>query len=490
MAKWLIKEFDWSEGKYTGNYIDADYYVDSTYGLDTNAGTKTAPFRTISQAILTANSTGGNGTKIAINGIFDENFPTQSYWYEFIGCGGGRNGRAVFRYKATTGEKPTLRSSAKYQNIETLDYVSSRLSLSLVQLYLQNCYFKYLTVTGSGTRTFHIYNSIISEAVYTSSGGTHHITFRGHNNTYYNNSVGNFSGSRLLLGSNNHYNINIFSSISGGGNMSGDGQYLDPDRGNFNVQITSPLLFGGTVDELTGIAEHVGVAKYGQQFTGLSYAFTPAGGAVLENVTVNSAGLISIDSGNVGKVRSGIIDLGQDYLIERLDINNVFDFSNGVINKLIDSSSTRAVGTSQSATSTTITLSATSLVSEDNNYYNGMEIRIVGGTGEGQVREVTGYVGSTKVATVDSAWDTEPDSTSQYEIIEKGRVALDCFIQYGSTLNELNTCPKLNVEYGKQPTFSGAGVNRVGNADNSFDETVEQEFSARFLIVEFELKNI
>jgi hypothetical protein len=43
-------------------------------------------------------------------------------------------------------------------------------------------------------------------------------------------------------------------------------------------------------------------------------------------------------------------------------------------------------------------------------------IKIVGGTGAGQSRTITAYNGSTKVATISSAWTTNPDTTSIYSI--------------------------------------------------------------------------
>lgn len=45
-------------------------------------------------------------------------------------------------------------------------------------------------------------------------------------------------------------------------------------------------------------------------------------------------------------------------------------------------------------------------------YYVGARIMIYSGTGSGQIKPITAYVGSTKVATVDSSWTTPPDSTS------------------------------------------------------------------------------
>jgi hypothetical protein len=66
------------------------------------------------------------------------------------------------------------------------------------------------------------------------------------------------------------------------------------------------------------------------------------------------------------------------------------------------------------STSTTIVLAAAS--SATNDIYNGRYIRITGGTGNGQLRVISDYVGATKVATVNSAWTTTPDATSTYTI--------------------------------------------------------------------------
>lgn len=69
-------------------------------------------------------------------------------------------------------------------------------------------------------------------------------------------------------------------------------------------------------------------------------------------------------------------------------------------------------GTAVTGTSTTITLDSSASITDDE--YNGCEVRIVSGTGAGQVRVISDYVGSTKVATVSTAWSVNPDSSSQY----------------------------------------------------------------------------
>lgn len=70
--------------------------------------------------------------------------------------------------------------------------------------------------------------------------------------------------------------------------------------------------------------------------------------------------------------------------------------------------------TAQAGASSTITLDSSA--SATDNFYAGEFLEIIGGTGVGQVRRIASYVGSTKVATVDSAWATNPDSTSIFRI--------------------------------------------------------------------------
>lgn len=66
----------------------------------------------------------------------------------------------------------------------------------------------------------------------------------------------------------------------------------------------------------------------------------------------------------------------------------------------------------------TITLDASA--SSGNDFYVGQIVQILAGTGAGQARIVTGYVGSTKVATVDTAWATNPASGSLFAILPLG----------------------------------------------------------------------
>lgn len=73
-------------------------------------------------------------------------------------------------------------------------------------------------------------------------------------------------------------------------------------------------------------------------------------------------------------------------------------------------------GTAQAATASTITLDATGS-SATNDFYNYSFIKIIAGTGAGQCRQISDYVGSTKVATVSLNWVTTPSTDSQYIVM-------------------------------------------------------------------------
>jgi Tfp pilus assembly protein PilV len=71
-------------------------------------------------------------------------------------------------------------------------------------------------------------------------------------------------------------------------------------------------------------------------------------------------------------------------------------------------------GTAQGGDATSITLDAGA--SATDNTYNGLIIRILAGPGAGESRTVTGYLGATKVATVNTPWTTIPDNSSIYAL--------------------------------------------------------------------------
>jgi hypothetical protein len=69
----------------------------------------------------------------------------------------------------------------------------------------------------------------------------------------------------------------------------------------------------------------------------------------------------------------------------------------------------------QAGGANTITLDTQS--SPTDNYYNGRTILITAGTGAGQTRRIISYNGTTKVATVDSNWSSQPVNGSEFLIL-------------------------------------------------------------------------
>ena len=78
-------------------------------------------------------------------------------------------------------------------------------------------------------------------------------------------------------------------------------------------------------------------------------------------------------------------------------------------------------GTAQAgSTSTTIVLA--SGASSVNDFYNNMTVYISSGPGNGEIKTITDYVGSTRTATV-AAWTTTPTNSSVYEVMPAVTIA-------------------------------------------------------------------
>jgi hypothetical protein len=73
--------------------------------------------------------------------------------------------------------------------------------------------------------------------------------------------------------------------------------------------------------------------------------------------------------------------------------------------------------TAQTGGSSSITLVSSDSGTADNT--EGRWIFLTGGTGADQIRQITDFNTTTKVATVDSAWTTTPDSTTTYLIVDQ-----------------------------------------------------------------------
>jgi hypothetical protein len=89
------------------------------------------------------------------------------------------------------------------------------------------------------------------------------------------------------------------------------------------------------------------------------------------------------------------------------------DTAGSPVARTLDSDLVRSA-TAQAGAATSITLDASASAVDD--FYRGLTVRINSGTGTGQARVILAYNGTSKVATVDSPWATNPDGTSIFAL--------------------------------------------------------------------------
>ena len=83
-------------------------------------------------------------------------------------------------------------------------------------------------------------------------------------------------------------------------------------------------------------------------------------------------------------------------------------------------------GTLQSGGTTTVRLAAGASAVDD--FYNTMTLRSTGGTGSGQERKITDYVGATRDATVSVAFSPALDGTTTYDVIDRPNGCYNVFL--------------------------------------------------------------
>lgn len=169
------------------------------------------------------------------------------------------------------------------------------------------------------------------------------------------------------------------------------------------ISLTGISTFSNTTDSSSAstgavvVVGGLGVAKntyLGQNLT-VSGNFTVGGTTTTVNTeTVTIAdNLIIVNSGP-----SGIRDGGA--LVQRYQTANDDGLGDVVGDTALETGTVAATGAS------TVTLGGSA--SAEDSYYVDMWIKITAGTGVDQVRQISAYVGSTKVATLASAWTTQP----------------------------------------------------------------------------------
>jgi hypothetical protein len=93
-------------------------------------------------------------------------------------------------------------------------------------------------------------------------------------------------------------------------------------------------------------------------------------------------------------------------------------------------------GMAQGGGASTITLNTAASSTDD--IYIGQTVFLVGGTGQDQSRIVTDYDGTSKVATVHKAWNTQPTSSTSYVMLPLPAIG-DSIVNIETDTNELQT---------------------------------------------------
>jgi hypothetical protein len=130
------------------------------------------------------------------------------------------------------------------------------------------------------------------------------------------------------------------------------------------------------------------------------------------------AGLVALDTQvdtALANAEAGLVDAIWDEDI--LAAHNTADTAGNFLSDLGQAVVVRH-NTAQAGTTTTITLDASA--SAVDAQYGAMNITLVGGTGAGQANTIIGYVGSSKLATVDRGWAVTPDATTIFAITAGG----------------------------------------------------------------------
>lgn len=202
------------------------------------------------------------------------------------------------------------------------------------------------------------------------------------------------------------------------------GVWTDTTAGDFTTALSVgksvmngvALGTGLTINGYTGNTPQTGdsFARIGSNGVGLTNIVLPSGGlanvtawtvAITGNITGNLSGSVGSVTGSVGSVATGGLtraSFAADTGLQSIRSN-----------------------TAQAGAGSTITLDAAS--SATNDFYKDAIIYLTGGTGAGQHRLCTGYVGATKVATVTPAWATNPDNTSTFAVLPHGIVDVEAF---------------------------------------------------------------
>lgn len=184
----------------------------------------------------------------------------------------------------------------------------------------------------------------------------------------------------------------------------------DDGRYGISIKATGTVYSSGIMVSncnITGCGEHAIFVERSSRVNVISNTISLAG----------RDGVFISDSQNCLVVGNDISAVSQsaDLTYAGIRVSGVYANDNVVTLNTIYKSTRSNAGTAVSGGAATIELATTAPPLDD--WFDGFYVRITGGTGAGQTRLISSYVGATRIATVTVAWGVVPDATSEYEIL-------------------------------------------------------------------------
>lgn len=204
--------------------------------------------------------------------------------------------------------------------------------------------------------------------------------------------------------------------------------WTERGRGHYDIAFSEASYFTGSGPQAISIEFDDGVYVYPVGEIFYRVESVPAEVRSMANNVVTNAAIANNAISNV-KFDTGAIDdlvLASDCITASKIANNAIDRAT-FAQDAKDLFGELRRGTAQSGTTSTIVLDAFASAVDD--FYNSALLVIVSGTGAGQFRTVSDYVGSTKTVTPSSNFTTAPDNTSVFVLIAMPITAV------GSTVN-------------------------------------------------------
>lgn len=225
--------------------------------------------------------------------------------------------------------------------------------------------------------------------------------------------------------------------------------------GSTDVSVRLMALDSSTFAPETGIAYNTsGIALWYQRDRAAKVAITPA--SLAADTTAHTDGGVRHISD--GMFRLDVPDAAFAYGVDTVAIGGS---ATGMVIPPIEIQITGTLqplraGVLAGGGASTATLDAGA--SSGNGFYGLQQLVIIAGTGAGQARIITDYVGSTKVATVDQAWATNPASGSVYAIFPLGIAGMTSTQVAGAILNATATSYDAAGSIGEKINDSGAAA--------------------------------